>query len=85
MANSSNDFLRIDACLCGSKTNIEVRHIHKLADLHEKGRKENPRWVQKMAQRRRKTLVVCAICHDSIHRGDAKPQSRKVALESGVR
>nr|WP_236064754.1 reverse transcriptase/maturase family protein [Reticulibacter mediterranei] len=70
--------------LCGSKTNIEVHHIRKLADLKEKGRKEKPRWVQKMAQRRRKTLVVCACCHDSIHRGERKPQSRKASLESGV-
>jgi hypothetical protein len=71
--------------LCGSRTNIEVHHIRKLADLHEKGRKEKPRWVQKMAQRRRKTLVVCTTCHDNIHRGDGKPQSRKASLESGVR
>jgi predicted metal-binding protein len=38
-----------------------------------------------MAQRRRKTLVVCATCHDNIHRGDGKPPSRKASLESGVR
>jgi predicted HNH restriction endonuclease len=78
--------LLADICeLCGSKTNIEVHHMRKLADLKEKGRKEKPRWVQKMAQRRRKTLVVCATCHDNIHRGDEKPQSRKASLESGVR
>jgi predicted HNH restriction endonuclease len=71
--------------LCGSKMNVEVHHIRKLADLKEKGRKEKPRWVQKMTQRRRKTLVVCATCHDNIHRGDEKPQSRKASLESGVR
>jgi AI2M/AI1M-like HNH endonuclease len=78
--------LLADTCeLCGSHTSIEVHHIRKLADLKEKGRKEKPRWVQKMAQRRRKTLVVCAACHDTIHRGDEKPQSRKASLESGVR
>ena len=71
--------------LCGSRTNIEVHHIRKLADLKEKGRKEKPRWVKKMAQRRRKTLVVCANCHENIHRGDVKPRSRKPSLESGVR
>lgn len=71
--------------LGGSHTNIEVHHIRKLADLKEKGRKEKPRWAQKMAQRRRKTLIVCANCHESIHRGDGKPQRRKASLESGVR
>ncbi|EFH81111.1 reverse transcriptase/maturase family protein [Ktedonobacter racemifer] len=71
--------------LCGSHTNIEVHHIRKLADLREKGRKEKPRWVKKMAQRRRKTLIVCANCHENIHRGDGKPQTRKTSLESGVR
>jgi len=30
-----------------------------------------------MAERRRKTLVVCADCHERIHRGDVQPQLRK--------
>jgi hypothetical protein len=78
--------LLADTCeLCGSCTNIEVHHIRKLADLNEKGRKEKPRWVKKMAQRRRKTLIVCTDCHEHIHRGDGKPQTRKPSLESGVR
>ena len=71
--------------LCGSRTNIEVHHIRKLADLKEKGRREKPRWVKRMAERRRKTLIVCATCHENIHRGHAEPQSRKQSLESGVR
>jgi PHP family Zn ribbon phosphoesterase len=71
--------------LCGSKMNVEVHHIRKLADLKEKGRKEKPRWVKKMAQRRRKTLIVCANCHENIHRGYGKPQTRKPSPESGVR
>ena len=71
--------------LCGSKMNVEVHHIRKLADLREKGQKEKPRWVKKMAQRRRKTLIVCAYCHENIHRGYGKPQTRKSSLESGVR
>jgi group II intron reverse transcriptase/maturase len=78
--------LLADKCeLCGSRTDIEVHHIRKLADLKEKGRKEKPHWVKKMAQRRRKTLIVCATCHDNIHRGYAKPQMRNSSLESGVR
>ncbi len=71
--------------LCGSKMNVEVHHIRKLTDLREKGRKEKPRWVKKMIQRRRKTLIVCANCHENIHRGYGKPQTRKSSLESGVR
>lgn len=71
--------------LCGSKMNVEVHHIRKLADLREKGRNEKPRWVKKMIQRRRKTLIVCANCHENIHRGDGKPRTRKSSLESGVR
>lgn len=71
--------------LCGSKMNVEVHHIRKLADLREQGRNEKPRWVKKMIQRRRKTLMVCANCHEHIHRGYRKPQTRKSSLESGVR
>lgn len=51
--------------LCGSTENIEVHHVRKLADL--KGRQP---WAQRMAARRRKTLVVCQRCHNTIHAGD---------------
>lgn len=78
--------LRAETCeRCGSHAHREVHPIRTLADLKEKGRKEKPRWVQNMAQRRRKTLGVCGACHDTIHRGDRKPPSRKASLESGVR
>lgn len=50
--------------LCGSTSNIEVHHIRKLADL-----RGSSRWEKVMAARRRKTLVVCRACHDSIHSG----------------
>ncbi|WP_268963621.1 group II intron reverse transcriptase/maturase [Reticulibacter mediterranei] len=67
--------LLADTCeLCGSKKNIEVHHIRKMADLNVKGRREKPLWVKRMAERRRKTLVVCAECHERIHRGDGKPR-----------
>lgn len=63
--------LLADKCeLCGSKEQIEVHHIRKMADLNAKGRKEKPLWVKRMAERRRKTLVVCLECHQRIHRGD---------------
>jgi group II intron reverse transcriptase/maturase len=55
--------------LCGSHDRIEVHHIRHLRDLRRHGRRPPPRWVQVMAARRRKTLVVCRPCHDDIHAG----------------
>ncbi len=54
--------------LCGATLNIEVHHIHKLADLEREGR-HKPEWARVMAARRRKTLVVCQSCHNQIHAG----------------
>jgi predicted HNH restriction endonuclease len=66
-----------DECeLCDSREQVEVHHIRKLADLEKKGR-ERPFWVKVMAARRRKTLVVCALCHQAIHAG--KPTMRRVS------
>ena len=62
--------LLADECeLCGSRENVEVHHIRKLADLNQKGRKERPRWVKEMIAGQRKTLVVCRDCHMAIHAG----------------
>ena len=62
--------LLADECeLCGSKVTVEVHHIRALRDLNVKGRKEKPKWIQIMAARRRKTLVVCRTCHMDIHHG----------------
>ncbi len=59
--------LLADKCeMCGSHEHVEVHHIRKLADLEKEG-KERPRWVKIMAARRRKTLVVCHLCHQAIH------------------
>jgi group II intron reverse transcriptase/maturase len=67
-----------DKCeLCESTQHIEVHHIRKLADLKQKGRKEKPRWVQLMAAKQRKTLVVCRSCHDLIHAGKIKAKVRE--------
>jgi group II intron reverse transcriptase/maturase len=52
--------------LCGQAEKVEVHQIRKLADLDKPG-KPQPEWMRIMAQRRRKTLVVCATCHASIH------------------
>jgi len=67
--------LLADVCeMCGSQENVEVHHIRKLANLHKKGRKEKPLWVQRMIAYRRKTLVVCHTCHDAIHAGITRPE-----------
>ena len=65
--------LLADTCeLCGSTENIEVHHIRKLSDLDTKGKAEKPIWIQIMATRKRKTLVVCRNCHNKIHNGSLK-------------
>jgi group II intron reverse transcriptase/maturase len=56
--------------LCGSHHNIEVHHIRALKDLKRKGRAERPKWVEVMAARRRKTLVLCQTCHKEVHAGE---------------
>lgn len=55
--------------LCGASGKVEVHHIRKLADLRQEGRREKKAWIQLMAMRRRKTLVVCRQCHEDIHAG----------------
>jgi len=68
--------------MCGSKTDIQVHHVRKLANLRQKGRKEKPLWIQRMAAIRRKTLIVCKECHVAIHAGKTRdvwndePESR---------
>lgn len=69
--------LQANECeLCGSHENVEVHHIRKLADLQKPGRKAKSRWEQEMAARQRKTLVVCRICHEAIHKGLPTQQRR---------
>lgn len=55
--------------LCGSQEAIEVHHIRHLRDVEKRGRNPRPTWVVRMAQRHRKTLVVCHTCHTTIHNG----------------
>ena len=54
--------------LCQQPGHMQVHHVRKLADLNPNGTAP-PRWATLMARRRRKTLVVCAHCHDHIHTG----------------
>ncbi len=62
--------------ICEARTNLEVHHVRKLADLNRPGRRDKPDWVHLMAKRRRKTLVICRRCHEDIHagRGTAPPR-----------
>ena len=65
--------LLADTCeLCGSAKDIEVHHVRKLSDLNANGKSTKPIWVQIMATRKRKTLVVCRKCHNNIHNGGLK-------------
>ena len=85
--HSTNDAYRLEYCfsdrlladeceLCGSTVNAEVHHIRALRDLNVKGQGEKPQWVQIMAARRRKTLVVCRPCHLNAHEGSWKPRKQ---------
>lgn len=56
---------------------IEVHHIRALKDLEKYTGREKPLWVQHMAARRRKTLVLCRTCHRDLHAG--RPPQRKVS------
>ena len=55
--------------LCGCTEKIEAHHIRKLADLERQGQSPKPEWVKRMAARRRKSLMVCQNCHNTIHNG----------------
>jgi group II intron reverse transcriptase/maturase len=52
--------------LCKQTDNIQVHHVRRLADLAATGTVQ-PAWVKLMANKRRKTLVVCDTCHNLIH------------------
>jgi hypothetical protein len=52
--------------LCKDTANVVVHQIRKLVSLGKPG-PDQPKWAATMAKMRRKTLVVCAACHDLIH------------------
>jgi group II intron reverse transcriptase/maturase len=59
--------LLADRCeLCGNAGEVDVHQVRKLADLGKTGQ-PRPIWAELMARRRRKTLVVCPSCHETIH------------------
>ncbi len=55
--------------ICDHTDNIQVHHVRKLADLNTADASRRPVWMDIMAKRRRKSLVVCGCCHDHIHAG----------------
>lgn len=52
--------------LCGDPGKVLVHQVRKLSSLGEAGPGQPP-WAAVMATKRRKTLVVCAACHEAIH------------------
>ncbi len=52
--------------LCEHGATVTVHQIAKLTDLGKPGPGQ-PAWAALMAQMRRKTLIVCAGCHEHIH------------------
>jgi group II intron reverse transcriptase/maturase len=52
--------------LCKRADTVQVHHVRNLAQLERLGPLP-PRWARVMANRRRKSLVVCGDCHGLIH------------------
>jgi group II intron reverse transcriptase/maturase len=82
--------LLADICeYCGTTAGaeqIEVHHIRALKDLKAYDGREKPAWVKIMAARKRKTLVLCATCHQNVTYGRPmrrKPKSVHVKYDAG--
>jgi group II intron reverse transcriptase/maturase len=52
--------------LCEHGATVAVHQVARLADLGKAGPGQ-PAWAALMARMRRKTLIVCPVCHDYIH------------------
>src|SRR3989475_252646 len=52
--------------LCETGTTVAVHQVTGLKELGKPGPGQ-PAWAALMAKKRRKTLIVCAVCHDWIH------------------
>lgn len=63
--------------LCEGRDGLQVHHVRKLADLTKPGRPDRPPWIHLMAMRKRKTLVICASCHQDIHTGRVRTPTQK--------
>jgi group II intron reverse transcriptase/maturase len=54
--------------LCHTAGKVQIHQVRKLASLGAPGPGQ-PHWAALMTRKRRKTLVVCTPCHDTIHHG----------------
>lgn len=64
---------------CAKTGRCEVHHVRKLKDL-KKGRKAGYKpslWQLMMIARRRKTMILCASCHDKLHRKTTRSETGK--------
>ena len=52
--------------LCETGTTVAVHQVTGLKELGRPGPGQ-PAWAALMAKMRRKTLIVCALCHEHIH------------------
>jgi AI2M/AI1M-like HNH endonuclease/type II intron maturase len=60
---------------CGTRQGqIEVHHIRKLGNL-----KGKVSWERQMIQRNRKTMILCAECHDELHAGTLSEKKKRRA------
>lgn len=58
---------RLTATRCELCKQIDEVHVHHVRTLAELDASDPTPWTKVMTKRRRKTLVVCADCHDRIH------------------
>jgi AI2M/AI1M-like HNH endonuclease/type II intron maturase len=73
--------LRRGRCeLCEEPAKAQVHQIRKLAQLGKPG-PGLPPWAVLMARKRRKTLVVCHPCHDTIHHGHLTATTAQITGE----
>jgi hypothetical protein len=65
-----------------------MHHLRHLADLHKRGRREKPLWMQSMMARKRKSIPLCRRCHMDVHFNRPKfrqqGNERAVCHESGT-
>lgn len=58
---------------CGTRQGqIEVHHVRKLGNL-----KGKVSWERQMIQRHRKTMILCAECHDELHAGTLSEKKKR--------
>jgi hypothetical protein len=60
--------------ICASTDDIYVHQVARLADLAKPG--PQPEWIRIMTKRRRKTLVVCRTCYDTIRSAASRPSTQ---------